>query len=470
MDESAHADPIWISHISVKGLHGRLDFDVEFHSGINIIYGKNGIGKTTLLHIIANLSELDFDRFRYLNFSEIEIENNYEDKLVLSKNNEGLHLEINGQATSYKQQKNQISDAEKDAVRRIVGQRATYLPAFRSVLERMRENSYGTAEERALPNFDQMVEFEDSILQESKITGGFVRRRSDVARSNILKTIRCRQWFGEFVPAVRYPSISDVVGGLSDEWERAQLMIGRREQQQFEAAFVDIFTAISQGPHPEDGVSESDFLNEIRILSPGDEADQYGHQYNYNSIYSRLIDIARNMNDQDISYNHVLKIYVDILRSRKENRSEILKPINDFIMSVNKFLTEKLLNVGVRSQESGPAYRRVGAYISPAIGREYSLTALSSGERQIIAMLYSASRTAFRHGCLLIDEPELSLHIDWQRIIVQELERQNPGRQIIACTHSPEVGADHHNRVLFFTPVIAERNGDEAADIEDTLQ
>ena len=46
-------------------------------------------------------------------------------------------------------------------------------------------------------------------------------------------------------------------------------------------------------------------------------------------------------------------------------------------------------------------------------------------------------------GIVLIDEPELSLHVDWQRIILGEMMKQVGNRQVIACTHSPEIAAEH---------------------------
>jgi len=68
-------------------------------------------------------------------------------------------------------------------------------------------------------------------------------------------------------------------------------------------------------------------------------------------------------------------------------------------------------------------------------------------------MLFSASRLATNQGTFLVDEPELSLHVDWQRCILTELMKQAVDRQIIACTHSPEVGADHPDAVQWFEPV-----------------
>jgi len=44
-----------VRYIRAVGIHGRYDLELEFNSGVNILYGKNGTGKTTILHIIANI-------------------------------------------------------------------------------------------------------------------------------------------------------------------------------------------------------------------------------------------------------------------------------------------------------------------------------------------------------------------------------------------------------------------------------
>jgi predicted ATP-dependent endonuclease of OLD family len=73
------------------------------------------------------------------------------------------------------------------------------------------------------------------------------------------------------------------------------------------------------------------------------------------------------------------------------------------------------------------------------------LSALSSGERQVLTMLFSATHMSPSDGTMLIDEPEISLHVDWQRIILTEMMKQAGDRQVIVCTHSPEVAADHRD-------------------------
>jgi predicted ATP-dependent endonuclease of OLD family len=43
---------------------------------------------------------------------------------------------------------------------------------------------------------------------------------------------------------------------------------------------------------------------------------------------------------------------------------------------------------------------------------------------------------------ILIDEPELSLHVDWQRRLVPSMRLLNPLAQLIVATHSPEIMAE----------------------------
>ena len=60
---------------------------------------------------------------------------------------------------------------------------------------------------------------------------------------------------------------------------------------------------------------------------------------------------------------------------------------------------------------------------------------LSSGEKQMLSFL---SYNAFSEKTIFfIDEPELSLHIDWQRLLLRTLLDQGTGNQFFIATHSP---------------------------------
>jgi predicted ATPase len=68
--------------------------------------------------------------------------------------------------------------------------------------------------------------------------------------------------------------------------------------------------------------------------------------------------------------------------------------------------------------------------------------ALSSGEKHILYILLECLRVGY--STIIIDEPEISMHVDWQKELIPAMRELNPEAQIIVATHSPEIlaGAD----------------------------
>ncbi len=64
---------------------------------------------------------------------------------------------------------------------------------------------------------------------------------------------------------------------------------------------------------------------------------------------------------------------------------------------------------------------------------------LSSGEKQIVAILLTVLIEDQQPYVLFMDEPEVSLHIDWQEQLINLILKLNPNVQIILTTHSPAV-------------------------------
>ena len=64
---------------------------------------------------------------------------------------------------------------------------------------------------------------------------------------------------------------------------------------------------------------------------------------------------------------------------------------------------------------------------------------LSSGEKQMLVILLTALVRNGQHCVLFMDEPEASLHIDWQQKLISMIRQLNPQIQLILTTHSPAV-------------------------------
>ena len=62
---------------------------------------------------------------------------------------------------------------------------------------------------------------------------------------------------------------------------------------------------------------------------------------------------------------------------------------------------------------------------------------LSAGEKQLLYILTTVLCQDQKPTIMLMDEPEISLHFDWQKILLESILELNPNIQIIMATHSP---------------------------------
>lgn len=67
---------------------------------------------------------------------------------------------------------------------------------------------------------------------------------------------------------------------------------------------------------------------------------------------------------------------------------------------------------------------------------------LSSGEKQVLVILLTVLVQDEQPYALFMDEPEISLHVEWQQKLIKLIRELNPNVQIILTTHSPAVIMD----------------------------
>jgi len=79
---------------------------------------------------------------------------------------------------------------------------------------------------------------------------------------------------------------------------------------------------------------------------------------------------------------------------------------------------------------------------------DISIARLSSGEKQILILLIETLLQRQVPYIFLADEPELSLHISWQRNVISAIQKLNPSAQVIVATHSPEIAGKFRGSLL----------------------
>jgi predicted ATP-binding protein involved in virulence len=80
------------------------------------------------------------------------------------------------------------------------------------------------------------------------------------------------------------------------------------------------------------------------------------------------------------------------------------------------------------------------------VGNAISSEKLSAGEKQMLSFL--CYNTFTKRSSIFIDEPELSLHPDWQRTLVPTLIAQGNENQFFMATHSPFIYAKYPDKEI----------------------
>lgn len=437
--------PFGVARVAMEGVHGHQQIVQDLGPGLNILHGKNGTGKTTLLHILANLFNRDIARFCHIHFNTISVTTLSGSIIVLRQLNtppRQIEVTIDSNTIELVSQGEMLSRALDQLLRERLGTRSVYLPAFRAILEGTSESrlSFREREEHSAEMTDIIRRLElDQPVERTHAKA--IRSNTERSRNESIaaKTIQCRKWFGDFVPIIRYPSLSEVHSEITNELQEGSYELSRTDQQTLSWVFVRVLETLVGDERGQSQEDVSNVLARVRTnlssLNPGGS----GQIEIYNQL-AALIDLYGPKLAQG-GAKGILSVYDKALSDRALAQAKAFASVRTYVDSVNRFLEGKSLQF-----EAGAGRRPEFTVVLPD-GRSARLSVLSSGERHVSTLLFAATHMASSDSIVLLDEPELSLHVDWQRIILNELMKQVGDRQIIACTHSPEIGADHR-RVL----------------------
>ena len=139
----------------------------------------------------------------------------------------------------------------------------------------------------------------------------------------------------------------------------------------------------------------------------------------------------------------ILRPYIDGMAARLDALQRLQRLLTLFLTALNGFFTNKTLAFDLARGFEITA--RNGAHLSPS--------ALSSGEKQLLLLFCNAITARNAASIFLIDEPELSLNIKWQRKLLSALMAlvSDSTVQFVAATHSIELLSGYRSHVLPLT-------------------
>ena len=135
----------------------------------------------------------------------------------------------------------------------------------------------------------------------------------------------------------------------------------------------------------------------------------------------------------------ILQPFIESSRARIDALSPLAQILDVLIYELNDFLRDKTVKFDIAN----------GFSVQSRISKPLVLQALSSGEKHLFFLLCSAFLSRRRRCVFLIDEPELSLNVYWQRNLPRTLQRIVEGAetQYVLATHSLEILTEFRDRI-----------------------
>lgn len=367
--------------ICVKKLFGRFDYEFDMgdmKKGVIILSGPNGFGKTVLLECISAVGMSELSFFLELKFESFEIKKN-EEHILIERQDNGLR--INGAELSVEEIRNaSMGRIDKNATEEDSLKVSNILNEMREILGEIK------------------------YIKEQRLIG--LERRE----------ILIRQATGR-----RYANrLSHVVNNIP---------------KKFEAQIRDLDSKYSQLSNELDRT----FLKRLFELKDGIDKSEFDKKIEQmRKKIEKLSDsgIAK-MGTLDVTEfkkedARALKIYFEDFDKKYQIYERMIEQIELFKQIVNRHFLFKHLEItdGQRLE-----------IIDNDTGEKIHLNLLSSGEQEILVLYYRLLFEIPEKMIVLIDEPEISLHIAWQRMFIQDLKKIVELRNIFAivATHSMQI-------------------------------
>ena len=422
-----------IENISAKGIIGLYDYNINFTDGnseLKAIYSENGCGKTNLLrliHCVTSGSSVELQKIFSIPFKELEIKASGKRVLFTRGINKSIDLNI-------------------------------YNESDESIF--FKDLNPGDLKSISDPELGDEIQdkYRDISLNVCNYTGNAVylgtNRLNDLDfPASRIARIKWRMG-GRNESGEEYDPADIVINSVIDELSNslirnAQRMTISSRGRIYSQIVKNMFNDNNNG----DGVNTSvearnsilKKIKEIDNLEYKNLVAEYEltNFSEYKSIKGMVSDPSRADAEQFLHLYPILMPYFDSIAEKIQIVSPAARLIGAFIESINTMFRDKEIEYSmqrgfrVRSNivsEEGED----GIYVNPRM--------LSSGEKHIIFLLAKVIISATRGDSLLIiDEPEISLGIQWQRLFVKYVQEcaYESNLQIVMATHSPLILEDY---------------------------
>jgi predicted ATP-binding protein involved in virulence len=431
-----------LKEVRIAKLFGHFNHKVPFNNKekITIITAPNGYGKTMILKIINSAFNNEMSFIKNLEFESIFFI--FDDKYLSFNKNENQDLTI----SLYLGSPDRHQAFGNDPIE-------TYCAEEISDLNEL-SNAVLNSINDHIPHLDRM---EKNLWYDHKYGETFTIKEllniyDELASLLGLSVFASQEWLNEILSSINVHIVQDQRLILRSEINSTQRNIGRRGAKRtidtIEKYSVDLMNMMSNcntsyseiskrldGSLPTRLLSKSSPIKVLELETLADKLVELRKKNERLKEHKLLI-----TDDQSIfNINEISSQDIKILSLYVQDNNEKLAAYNDLLSRIELF-ADILNNKGLAFKKIVINPDKGFVFINDA-GKELKLTQLSSGEQHEVVLVYELIFIAKDNDLVLIDEPEISLHIAWQKEFLEDIKRiidiQNVS--IVIATHSPQI-------------------------------
>lgn len=434
----SHNNQSSIKSLYIEGLFGKYDYNIDFNNNVNIFISENGSGKTTILKILLATIEGNEEQLKKLPFNSLKLY--LDDKEICINKNELNEYDEYDEYDRFLKRKlfdnlrEHIPFRDYDRIRRNIMRKKFDFDEVKFILERLRYNGRYDFEINWLEVEDILSElkFKYDIYNDNN-----VEYKLSTIRKSIKEDIL-------YFPTYRRIETDLEIFGKSSDKEKMRL---RGSNINFGMKDVERNIYELTNKLKDDAMNYYSDMN-AQILDDllSDELElSTKEKINIDSEKVKII-IGR-IGEDKIKQRDELMRFIEN-KSQVANREfleyylfqlikifEKQKPIDDKIKRFKNICNRYLVNKEIVYNEV-----TTEVVIERKCDRQpIKFNDLSSGEKQILSLFAKLYLDTSKQTIFIIDEPELSLSIIWQKSILEDIYNSGKVSLLIATTHSPYI-------------------------------